>query len=404
MAEVMSGIRVVEVAAWTYVPVAGAILTEWGADVIKIEHPESGDPQRGLVTSGLVPAGGVNHMFELPNRGKRSVGLDLKSPQGHATLMKLVAEADVFLTNFRPAARKKLGIDVEDVRAHNDRIVYVRGSAAGQRGPESELGGYDLTSFWARSGAAENVSPVALGYPVTMPGPAFGDVMGGLTLAGAVSSALLHRERTGEALTVDGSLLAMGAWAMGATIAGAHAFAIDEMPKSTPDRPANPMVNSYRTADGRYIAIVMMESDRFWPELMHVLGSPELIDDPRFDSHAKRMANTAGCTEALATGFAKKTLAEWRKILQHINGAWAPVQRPREVVTDQQILANDIIADVTDASGKDFKLVSAPVQFDERPGTVRRAPEHGEHTDEVLQELGLSMEEIIDLKVAGAVL
>ena len=136
----MSGIRVVEVAAWTYVPVAGALMTEWGADVLKIEHPEVGDPQRGLVSSGLIPAGGVAHMFELPNRGKRSVALDLKSEEGHELLMKLVATADVFLTNFRPSARKKLKIDVDDIRAVNPNIIYARGSAVGQEGPEAERG------------------------------------------------------------------------------------------------------------------------------------------------------------------------------------------------------------------------------------------------------------------------
>ncbi len=404
MVGVMNGIRVVEVAAWTYVPVAGAILTEWGADVLKIEHPESGDPQRGLVSSGLIPAGGVNHMFELPNRGKRSVALDLKSEEGRELLMKLVATADVFLTNFRPSARKKLRIDVDDVRAHNDKIIYVRGSAAGQRGPEAERGGYDMSSFWGRSGAADNVTPASSEYPVNMPGPAYGDTLGGLTIAGAISSALFHRERTGEALVVDSSLLAMGSWAMGATIAGAHAFGIDEYPKPVQSEAANPLVNTYRTADDRFISIVMLESDRFWPELMTVLESPELIDDPRFDRHAKRAENRAACIAAISAGFAKKTLEEWKVALKDINGVWSAVQKPREVVTDPQVEANGYIADLEDAAGTPFKLVTAPVQFNEQPSQVTRAPEHGEHTDEVLEELGLSMDQIIEYKVSGAIL
>ncbi|WP_017934920.1 CaiB/BaiF CoA transferase family protein [Nocardioides sp. Iso805N] len=404
MVGVMDGIRVVEVAAWTYVPVAGAILTEWGADVLKIEHPEVGDPQRGLVSSGLVPAGGVSHMFELPNRGKRSVALDLKSPEGHELLMKLVESADVFLTNFRPSARAKLKIDVDDIRARNSKIVYVRGSAAGQRGPEAERGGYDLTSFWARSGIASNVSPDSLGFPVTMPGPAFGDTLGGLALAGAISTALFHRERTGESIVVDGSLLATGAWAMGGTIAGAYAFNQTSYPKHTPDRAPNPLVNSYPTADGRFVTLVMLESDRFWPELVTALGVPGLIDDERFDSHAKRGQNNVACIAALSEAFRAKTMEEWEPILATLNGAWAKVQHPIEVVDDPQVVANDYIADLKDANGTPFKLVSAPIQFNEQPGDVRRAPEHGEHTDEVLGEIGLSMEEIIDLKVSGAVL
>ena len=179
----MSGIRVVEVASWTYVPVAGAILAEWGADVIKIEHPESGDPQRGLAASGLVPTGpgGVAHMMELPNRGKRSVGLDLKSDEGHELLLKMVANADVFVTNFRPQARRKARIDVADIRAVNPDIIYVRGSGNGQRGPESERGGYDGCTFWGRGGPADIISnPDDGSYPIGQPGPAFGDVIGGL--------------------------------------------------------------------------------------------------------------------------------------------------------------------------------------------------------------------------------
>ncbi|WP_395108068.1 CaiB/BaiF CoA transferase family protein [Actinomadura sp. SCN-SB] len=400
----MSGVRVVEVAAWTFVPSAGAILTEWGADVLKIEHPETGDPQRGLVTSGLIPDGSVNHMFELPNRGKRSVGLDLKSEQGRELLMKLVASADVFLTNLRPGARRRLGIDVEDVRAHNEMIIYVRGSAAGQHGPEADRGGYDQTHFWGRSGAADTVSPAQLDFTLTMPGPGFGDVIGGLALAGAISSALFHRERTGEAITVDTSLLALGAWAMGPTIAGAHAYQIKEYPKHTPADAPNPLVNSYRTADGRSISLVMLESDRFWPELATAVGRPELIDDPRFLSHADRMKNNIACCAELAAAFATRSLEEWMRALKDLSGTWTPVRRPIEVPDDPQVTANGYIADLEDADGIPFKLVSAPVQFGERPGDVRRAPRHGEHTDEVLQELGLSMDEIIELKVGGAVL
>ena len=404
MVGVMNGIRVVEVAAWTYVPVAGALMTEWGADVLKIEHPEVGDPQRGLVTSGLVPAGGVSHMFELPNRGKRSVALDLKTEEGHELLMKLVATADVFLTKCRPSGRKKLRIDVDDVRAVNPNIIYARGSAAGQQGPEAERGGYDLTSFWARTGIASNVSPDSLGFPVTMPGPAFGDVLGGLALAGAVSTALFHRERTGEAIEVDGSLLATGAWAMGGTIAGAHAFNQTVYPKHTPDRAPNPLVNSYRTADDRHVTLVMLESDRFWPELTTALGVPELITDERFDTHAKRGKNHVEAIAELSAAFGKKTYAEWEPILEKLNGAWAKVQHPIEVVEDPQIVANGYIADLEDHNGTPFKLISSPVQFDNAPGETRRSPEHGEHTDEVLGEIGLSMEEIIEMKVSGAIL
>ncbi len=404
MVDIMRGIRVVEVASWTFVPMAGGVMAEWGADVIKVEHPETGDPQRGLVTSGLVPGGKVAHMVELPNRGKRSVGLDLKSDGGRQVLLSLVATADVFLTNFLPSARARLGIDTADLRAVNPRLIYAAGSAHGRHGPEAERGGYDNCTFWARSGAADTVSPDSLGYPVSQPGAAFGDVLGGLTVAGGIAAALYHREHTGEAIDVDVSLLAMGAWAMGASIAGCAAFGLDRLPHTSPAEAPNPLVNTYRTSDGRFLSLVMLESDRFWPELVTALGRPELRDDPRFETHALRMQHHTDCVAALADAFAQHPFAHWQRVLAAVSGAWEPVLRPSEVVNDPQVRANGIVQDLTDAHGIPFQLVAAPVHFGGAPGQVRRAPEHGEHTDEVLASLGLSEEQVIELKIAGAVL
>jgi crotonobetainyl-CoA:carnitine CoA-transferase CaiB-like acyl-CoA transferase len=404
MVAIMDGIRVLEVASWTYVPVAGAVLAEWGADVIKVENPEGGDPQRGLVTAGLVPAGGVAHMFELPNRGKRSVGINLASPEGREVLLQLAARCDVFLTNYLPAARKKLGIDVDDIRAANPNIIYVRGSANGQQGRESERGGYDQCTFWGRSGAADGAMTGDLDYPIGQPGAAYGDVLGGLTIAGGISAALLHRERTGEALVVDNSLIAMGIWAMGANLAGAAAYGLDRIPRMPPAKAPNPLVNTYRTADDRHLSLVMLDSDRFWPELVTVLGAAELIDDPRFCSHAARGANNVECVAALAELFARRTLAEWKVLMADTRGVWSPVQRPSEVLEDPQVLANHYVADLEDHEGVPFKLVTSPLQFNEQPGTARRAPTHGEHTDDVITDLGYSMDELLDLKIKGAVL
>jgi crotonobetainyl-CoA:carnitine CoA-transferase CaiB-like acyl-CoA transferase len=401
---IMNGIRVLEVASWTYVPVAGGILAEWGADVIKIEHPETGDPQRGLVTSGLVPLGGVAHMVELPNRGKRSVGLDIKSPEGHALLLRLAERCDVFLTNFLPAQRAKLHIDVDDIRAVNPNAVYARGSAHGPLGAEADRGGYDNSTFWARSGAADTASPDQIGYPVTQPGAAFGDVLGGLTIAGGISAALLHRERTGEALTVDGSLLSMGAWAMGASLAASAAFGIDRIPRYQPSEAPNALVNSYATKDGRFVSLVMLQSDRFWPELVTALGKPDLIEDPRFVDHAARMTNNREAVAELAVLFGSRTFDEVTAILATGKGAWAPVQRPIDVLSDPQVVANGYLQDVKDANGNPFQLVPAPLQFNGETGDTRRAPGHGEHTDEVLGELGLDMDQILELKISGAVL
>ena len=392
---IMDGVRVLEVAAWTYVPSAGAVLAEWGADVINIEHPESGDPQRGLVSSGLVPSGpgGVNHMIELPNRGKRSVAIDLRTDEGHDLLMQLAAESDVFLTNFLPPARKALRLEVDDVRAANPRIVYVRGSGQGQRGPEADRGGYDGCSFWARA-VADIATPAGLEWPIAQPGPAFGDLIGGAMIAGGISAALYHRERTGEALVVDNSLLATALWATSASMLAAGLFGIGKMPSFDRLQVPNPIVNTYRTSDGR-----------FWPEFVTKIGHPELVDDERFADAAARAENRRECVEMLDTIFATRTFDEWRALLMDVEGVWAPVETPGELLEDPQVLANGYVREVVAQSGTTFRMVPSPLQFDGTPPDLTRAPDHGEHTDEVLGELlGLDTEQLLDLKLKGAIL
>ncbi|HMD46757.1 MAG TPA: CoA transferase [Acidimicrobiales bacterium] len=397
--------RVVELASWTYVPVAGAVLAEWGAEVIKIEHPETGDPQRGLAAMGLVPTGpgGVSHMMELPNRGKRSVGLDIRTDEGRDILLKMCETADVFLTNWRPQARQKYRVDVEDIRAVNPSIIYVRGSGQGQRGPEAERGGYDGCTFWARGGPADIISDPD-DYPISQPGPAFGDLIGGMTIAGGISAALYHRERTGEAMIVDNSLLATAMWATGASVLAAGLFGFGRMPRGDRKKVPNPLVGNYRTSDGRYLSLVMLESDRYWGDLVTRMGRPDLVEDPRFVDAAARAANSEACVTLLDETFATKTFAEWKEILAEAKGVWAPVQTAAELLEDPQALANGYLRDVEAHSGTMFQMVASPLQFDEEPPDLVRGPEHGEHTDEVLGELGLDMDQIMELKVKGAVL
>jgi len=403
---IMDGVRVVEVAAWTYVPVAGAVLTEWGADVIKVEHPETGDPQRGLAASGLVPTGpgGVAHMMELPNRGKRSIGIDIATAGGRDILLKLCATADVFLTNFRPQARRKLRIEVADIREANPDIIYVRGSGQGQRGPDAERGGYDGCTFWGRGGPADIVSDPAADFPVGQPGPAFGDVIGGLTIAGGISAALYHRQKTGEALVVDNSLLATAMWATGASSLAAGLFGIDRMPRGDRRKSPNPIVGMYRTSDGRFLSLVMLESDRYWADLVNLLGAPELAEDPRFVDARARAENSGACVDLLDHLFAKKTFAEWKEILSVAKGVWSPVQTPSELLVDPQAIANGYIREVEAKSGTTFRMVASPLQFNETPPDITRAPDHGEHTDEILSELGLDTDTVMQLKISGAVL
>ena len=399
----LEGVRVIEVAAWTFVPAAGAVLAEWGADVIKIEHPINGDPQRGLAAGGIVPTSSVNFMIELPNRGKRSVALNLKTEEGHDLLLKLAAEADVFLTNFRPQARAKLNIDVDDIRAVNPDIIYVRGSALGQRGPESERPGYDNSTFWGRGGGADIVTAPGE-YPGIQPGPGFGDVIGGQIIAGGIAAALFHRERTGEAVIVDNSLLANGIWSVGATVLAADLFGFSRMPRGDRTHMPNPLVNNYKTKDDRFLSLIMLESDRFWADLVTKLGHPELVDDPRFADSTVRAQNCIECTTPLDAIFASRTLDEWKPVMVTVEGASAPVQTAQELLEDPQVLANGYLRDVESAAGTTFRMVPSPIQFDEEPPDLVRAPEHGEHTDEVLLEMGLDMDAILDLKIKGAIL
>lgn len=405
MSEVLQGVRVLEVASWTFVPAAGAVLSDWGADVIKIEHPQTGDPQRGLITSGLVPraAGGVNFMMEQPNRGKRSVALDIATPGGKELLYRMAESSDVFLTNFLPRTRRRLEIDVEHIRARNPGIVYVRGHGQGVRGPDSEKGGYDGASYWARGGIANALTPPGAPYPVTQR-PGFGDLAGGMTIAGAISAALFRREREGVGSVVDISLLGVAMWMLSPDIVASKLFEGVATPSFNRASSPNPIVNVYRTKDDRFLTLIMLEADRYWPDLCRHLDRPDLVDDPRFADAAARFENRAECVGILDEVFGSRTLDEWRERLATVAGVWAPLQTARELHDDPQVIANGYLPEVDVGDGHSLSVVANPVQFDEEAASLRRAPEHGQHTEEVLLDLGLSWEEIAAYKESAAIL
>jgi len=402
MARVLEGIRVVEVAQWWFVPSGGAVLADWGADVIKVEHPVTGDPQRGLVTSGFFPpTGGVNFMMEQSNRGKRSVGLDLGHPRGREVLDRLVKDADIFLTNFLPAARRKLHIDVEDIRKVNPTIIYARGHGHGVRGPDVEKGGYDAASFWSRGGIAHALTPPGAERPI-MQRAAFGDSASGMTTAGGIAAALFHRERTGEPSVVDVSLLGTAMWILAPDIVLAK-FTDQEMPAFSRTQAPNPIVNSYKTKDGRWIFLNMLQPDRFWADLCTHLGRPDMITDPRYESGMTRFQNREACVAELDAVFASRPLAEWREQLATVEGVWAPMQTAKEVGVDPQVIANGYLSEVDRGDGTTFTLVTSPVQFDETTPTLRPGPDMGQHTEEVLLGLGYSWDDLAAMKDAGAI-
>jgi crotonobetainyl-CoA:carnitine CoA-transferase CaiB-like acyl-CoA transferase len=402
----LDGIRVIEAASWMFVPSGGSVLVDWGADVVKVEHPVMGDPQRGLVTSGLLPGGpgGVNFMVEQPNRGKRSVALDLAHPDGREALLRLVGTADVFLTNYLPAVRRKLGIETEDLRARNPAIIVARGSGAGPRGPEAHKGGYDGASFWARGGVGATMPEQAEGWPPSQPTPAFGDVMGGLATAGAIAAALVKRERTGEPSVVDVSLLATAMWQISPMVIASKLFGFSRIPQSGRPMSSNPGVGTYRTADGRYVSLILLQSDKHWADFVERLGVPDMATDPRFADSAARADNAADCVARLDAAFGARPLAHWKEALATFDGVWSPFQTLDELYDDVQVQANGYLPTMTAGNGEEVALVASPAQFDEEPVIVERAPEHGEHTEAVLLDLGYDWEELAAMKDSGAIL
>jgi len=399
----MKGVRILEVAEHMFVPAASAILSDWGADVIKVEHHLRGDAMRGLGSTGVLDLSkGVHVLNEHANRGKRSIGLDLSSSEGVQVLYELARTCDVFLTNKLPEVLEKLLIDVEHIRKHNPDIIYVRGTASGPKGPDGNRGGYDMTSFWCRSGCAYSVSPPGMGFVLPQPGPGFGDSIGGMTIAGGIAAALFKRERTGESSVVDVSLLAAGVWSLGPAIAlSGQSGKPWQLGGGGATGSKNPLTGLYKTSDERFVSLVMLQGFHYWPDFCRHIDRADLIDDPRFDSVENLAANAGQAGDILRAEFAKYTLAEWTQKFQTLKGQWAPVQNSLEVAADPQVRANGYMTRATTREGTPFELVTTPVQFDESPAQTARAPEFNEHCDEILLEAGIDMERMIELKVAG---
>jgi crotonobetainyl-CoA:carnitine CoA-transferase CaiB-like acyl-CoA transferase len=401
---ILEGVRILEVAEHTFVPAASALLADWGAEVIKIEHVERGDAMRGLASSGVaIMSTDVHALLEHSNRGKQSLGLNLGSEEGLDILYRLAATADVFLTNKLPSVRKKLSIDVEDIRAHNPAIIYVRGTGQGERGPDADKGSYDSLAFWARAGVALGAKRPEYDLVPIPPAPGFGDSIGAMTIAGGIMGALFHRERTGEATTVDVSLLGVGLWSMGQAIA---LSLILDKPWTAPPVTAlmgNPLSRVYETKDGHYLSFTCLQAGKYWAPMCEVIGRPELATDARFADHATLLANGADAGEIVAEAIAAGTLDEWRARLEPFTGQWAVVQDTLEAAVDPQTVANGYLQDCRTAGGIPFQLVAAPVQYGGEPAVPGRAPEFNEHGDAILDGLGLDWDTIVDLKVRGIV-
>jgi crotonobetainyl-CoA:carnitine CoA-transferase CaiB-like acyl-CoA transferase len=400
MTAVLHGVRVIEVADWGFVPSAGTVLGDWGAEVVKVEHPRFGDPIRGLVTSGLIPgATGRNFFVEHLGRNKRSVGIDLGHAEGRALLDRLVAGADVFLTSFLDDARERLRITWDDLRRTNPRLIYARGSGQGRRGPDARRGGYDGVSFWARGGIADRLSTT--GQPPLGQRPAFGDFIGGMAIAGGIAAALFQRQRTGEGIEVDVSLLGTAMWVLSPDITASLMYGF--MLPASGDMPSapNPLVGTYFCADGKGLVLMMLQAERFWPLFAATVGLSDLLE--RHATPAARLEHAAAIREELAALFATRPRAEWEERLRASDCIWGPLQTPLELPDDPQVQANGYLLTAATPDG-DVRVCANPVQFAGEAPTVRSpAQDTGAQTEEVLLELGCTWDDIGRWKEAGVI-
>lgn len=383
MAGPVEGVTVVELGVWVAGPAAGGILADWGADVIKIEPP-TGDPGR-MFGRMLGCDLGVNPPFEMDNRSKRSIVLDLGTDAGRATAFELLSAADVFLTNVRPGALQRLGLDFESVSAANPRLVYGLITGYGESGPDADRAAYDVAAFWSRAGVAHLLTRPGETPPFQRGG--MGDHSAGMTMAAAVCAALLARERTGTGQLVTTSLYRQGAYTVSFDL---NTYLMSGQPIAIGQRETmgNPCMNNYAAQDGRRFWIVGLEPERHWPALCGAVDRPDWRDDPRFADARSRAVNSAALIAALDEIFATRPLDEWAQIFAgEPDFFWSPVNTLEDVVADEQFHAAGGIVDVPDGDAV-VPMVATPADFHGTPWAPRSAaPELGQHTDEVLADL-----------------
>ena len=398
MAGPMAGVKVVEMGVWVAGPAAGGILADWGADVVKIEPPGVGDPARlfSKILGGDLP---FNPPFEMDNRGKRSIVLDLAVEEARSVALELIDGADVFLSNIRTTALARLGLDPASLLARNPRLVYASLTGYGLEGPDADRAAYDIAAFWSRSGIAASLTAPG-GQPPFQRG-GMGDHSAGLSTAAAVSAALFDRERSGKGRLVATSLLRQGVYTLSFDYAISLRFGAAVGSADRRQMP-NPSVNCYRDADGAWFWIVGLEADRHWPPLARSVGHPEWIEDPLFATAEARAQNAPELIDRLDRLFAEKSRDEWGVIFDAEKDLWwAPVQTVTEALADPQVEASGGLVAVPDGDGSTL-LPATPVDFDGRPCEPRwMAPEAGQHTDEVLAELGYDPSQIADSRKAG---
>ena len=394
----LDGVRVVELGVWVAGPAAGGVLADWGADVVKIEPPD-GDPARTFarMIGGDVP---FNPPFEMDNRSKRSIVIDLTATGGVDLAHELLAGADVFITNIRLDALERLGLDPDGLRARFPALVYGIITGFGLTGAERDRAAYDIGAFWARSGVAGLLTAPG-GQPPFQRG-GMGDHGAGMTLAAGVCAALVARGRIGEGQLVHTSLLRHGMYTISFDLNVALRFGVP-LAVAKRESMTNPAINCYRDKDGHWFWLIGLEGERHWPDLCRAVDHPEWIDDPRFATADARRDHIGELIGLLDDVFATRSRVEWGEALDREDMWWAPVQTTDEVLADPQAWAGGGFVEVPDGAGT-VTMINTPVDYAGTPGAPRSLPpELGQHTDEILAELGRDEAAVRELRASGIV-
>jgi len=402
MAGALQGIKVVELGHWVAVPCACAILSDWGAEVIKIEDPGIGDSLRGIKSiEGISLRDHIVPVFEVLNRGKRDLGLNLRTEQGRQILYRLMEHCDVFVSNFQSRVLDKLGMDYQTLSQLNPRLVYATLTGYGEAGADCDKPGYDYTAFWARGGLMSKLGAPSGPPPSHRPG--IGDSITSMCVTSGILAALLARERTGKGQKVSFSLYQTAVWVMNQEIQVTLCKGV-EIPNIDRLKAKNPIWNSYQTSDGHWMQLAMMQSERYWPDFCKAIGHAELQNDRRFDSDEKREKNNELLISILTEVFAGKTLGEWIEILDRKGLVNSRAQTVMDITNDPQAAANGFFVKLDHPNAGEIRLVASPVKFSDTEAEVKGpAPEVGQHSEEILLEAGYTWDDITRLKDEGVI-
>jgi formyl-CoA transferase len=395
----LSGIKVIDAASFIAGPTAATIMSDYGAEVIKIE-PQTGDSLRNLITNGRMPEGPENYCWELTSRNKKSISLNLKDQKAHEILVDLIKDADVFITNMPFPVRKKLNITAQDIRPHNSKLVYASLTGYGEVGPDANRTAYDSVAWWARSGLMDFVRP-SNNSPVAWSTPGMGDHPTGMALYGAIMTALFKRERTGEGGEVSTSLMANGAWANGVFI---QAALMDvEFPERSEPLPRHPFYDFYKTKDNREFALGMINSRIEWPKLVEILNRPDLLERNLFNFD-DAFENADILREELSEEFIKRTLTEIDNLLRNSGVTYGVLGRAIDHKDDKQFIETETLVPIEHESFDDLLTVNSPFVIDkESKIDFVRAPKIGEHTKEILEAMGYKKQDLENLKDSNSI-